>query len=635
MASIKAKNKDGDWVLITPRIGVQPYNDAPIKEDIQKLKDEKANREELVGKKTLEGGEVFNNTKNEAPAKDATAMGNNTHAKGEGSFTSGEGTTAKGYASSAMGENTIAENEAEHAVGVWNKSTKGASADQQTIDSIGIGTGVTHANAQETMRNGDLYIKNIGGYDGTNPDNSKTIQEIVNNTVPEAPIDGNYYTRKDGKWEQRKLTGYEDIYSYGVEWDITVSDPHLTRIGNPLLHKSLPVQSQYKGCVAKGKEIQYYLNPRTWEFKEDGVTASVLDGTEGTVKVHTPKFYGKSGINKYDKNKRWVRISLIRIDDTWVEIPEMLIDAYRCTVNQTGNKAESVVNTTPLYRGGGNRVDNDTFLSTDAFKTDLGKPRTAISRATMRGYAKNAGSELMCYDFYKWIFYWAYVIEYANFNAQESYKPELTAEGYHQGGLGPGCTTIANWGGYNGYYPLTPCGYCNEFGNFTGVKEMKLPEYTYMDKEQEKVQAPQTLQVARWRGFDNPFGDIWTNLDGIVLKREAANEDSKVYTTSDPSKFDDSLDNKIVAGIEVAKDGYIKAFDLGSTGEIIPSEVEGGSTTYMSDYHYCNVEYTELRPLWVGGRANHYGNAGLGYFRSYNSVTTADTTAGFRTLIRL
>ena len=25
------------------------------------------------------------------------------------------------------------------------------------------------------------------------------------------------------------------------------------------------------------------------------------------------------------------------------------------------------------------------------------------------------------------------------------------------------------------------------------------------------------FSVPRWRGFDNPFGDIWTNLDGIII----------------------------------------------------------------------------------------------------------------------
>lgn len=33
-----------------------------------------------------------------------------------------------------------------------------------------------------------------------------------------------------------------DMMSYGVEWDVTVADPTCTRIGNPLFHKSLPIQ---------------------------------------------------------------------------------------------------------------------------------------------------------------------------------------------------------------------------------------------------------------------------------------------------------------------------------------------------------------------------------------------------------
>lgn len=52
-----------------------------------------------------------------------------------------------------------------------------------------------------------------------------------------------------------------DMLSYGVEWDITVADPTCTRIGNPLFHKSLPIQSKYKGCVVKNGKLQYYLNP--------------------------------------------------------------------------------------------------------------------------------------------------------------------------------------------------------------------------------------------------------------------------------------------------------------------------------------------------------------------------------------
>ena len=428
-------------------------------------------------------------------------------------------------------------------------------------------------------------------------------------------------------------TGLEDIYSYGVEWDSTVADPTLTRIGNPLLHKSLPIQSQYKGCVANGAEISYYLNPNDWSQKADE-TPSVLDGTDGTVRVHIPKFYGKSGV---EGTKRWVRMSTIKMDNTWIEIPEMLVDAYRSTVDTTVSatpKAVSVVNTTAQFRGGGNRTANDTHLDTDAFRSDLGKPRTSISRANMRTYATNAGSEMLCYGYYKWIFYWAWVIEYATFNSQATYNANLTSDGYHQGGLGDGVTTWdgTNWNNYNGCYPLTPCGYCNDIGNFTGVKDLVIPETVINEST---TVASKTFKVPRWRGFDNPFGDIWTNLDGIILERTAANQPSSVYTTTDPTAFGDDNTAKgkmTVAGTEIASDGWIKDYDLGETGEIIPSVVGSSATTYMCDYHYCKASDTALRTLIVGGHALYGGVAGLGYFASDHGVGTADTTVGFRTL---
>ena len=425
----------------------------------------------------------------------------------------------------------------------------------------------------------------------------------------------------------------EDVYAYGVEWDVTVADPTLTRIGNPLLHKQLPIQSSFRGCVAQGPVIKYWLNPNNWAYKENG-EASVLDGTDGTVKVHSIKFYGKSGSKE---NKRWVKISTVKIDDTWVEIPELLIDAYRCTVDTTNSdtpKAVSVVNTSAEFRGGANRASMDDYLDSDKFRTDLGKPRTSVSRATMRTYAKNADSELLCYEYYKWIFYWCWVIEYATFNSQAAYNAELTSEGYHQGGLGDGVTTWdgTSWNNYNGYYPLTPCGYGNDIGNFTGIKDLVIPDTTVSDSI---TVATKTFKMPRWRGFDNPFGDIWTNLEGIVIKRNAANEDSNVYTTIDPEEFTDEIGSKSVAGIEVAKDGYIKAFDLGRTGEIIPSEVGGSTTTYMCDYHWCNSGSTALRTLLVGGHAHYGAYSGLCLFLSDDGVGYAYADVGFRTIIRL
>ena len=413
-----------------------------------------------------------------------------------------------------------------------------------------------------------------------------------------------------------------DMLSYGVEWDITVADPTCTRIGNPLLHKSLPIQSEYKGCVVKNGKLQYYLNPNDWSKKSNG-EPSHLDGTDGDVMIHTPRFYGKSGSNG---NKRWVRISTVQIDASWTEIPEMFISAYRITtfLDSDKGKVASVVNTTEGYRGGGDRANFDQYLSTDKFRTDLGKPRTGISRAAARTMANNSGQELLCYEFYKWIFYWNYVIEYANFNSQKEFNSELTSDGYHQGGLGPGLTTWDwnSWNTYNGNYAITPCGYTNEFGNFSGVKAIQL-------------QSPEkTLYANRWRGFENPFGDIWTNLEGIIIKRDAAKANSNVYTTTDISKYGDDYSLFDIAGVEIAQDGCIGTFDLGSKAEIIPSSITGSESTYKCDYHWCNADLVEKRTLVVGGGAFGGGGAGLGCFASDNGVGYAASDVGFRSLVR-
>lgn len=414
-----------------------------------------------------------------------------------------------------------------------------------------------------------------------------------------------------------------DMMSYGVEWDVTVADPTCTRIGNPLFHKSLPIQSEYKGCVVKNGKLQYYLNPNDWTKTSNGSNSN-LDGTDGDVMIRTPRFYGKSGSNG---NKRWVRISTVQIDTSWTEIPEMFISAYRNTVYTDGDttKVASVVSTDAKYRGGGRRSAYDEYLTTDQFKTDLGKPVSNISRATMRTYAAATGQELLCYEFYKWIFYWNYVIEYANFNSQKEFNSELTSDGYHQGGLGSGLTTWDwnQWSTYNGNYAITPCGYTNEFGNFSGVKAIQ-------------IQSPEkTLYANRWRGFENPFGDIWTNLEGIVIKRDTAKANSNVYTTTDVLKYGDDYSLFDIAGVEIAKDGWIGTFDLGSKAEIIPSSITGSESTYKCDYHWCNYDSVENRTLRVGGRADDGSPAGLGSFTSHSGVGYAYADVGFRSLVRV
>ena len=52
-----------------------------------------------------------------------------------------------------------------------------------------------------------------------------------------------------GIGQTRPQTPYD--YFYGIEWDVTVSNPKPTRIGKMELHASLPVQSLMRRCVLR------------------------------------------------------------------------------------------------------------------------------------------------------------------------------------------------------------------------------------------------------------------------------------------------------------------------------------------------------------------------------------------------
>lgn len=62
--------------------------------------------------------------------------------------------------------------------------------------------------------------------------------------------------------------------AYGIRWDsVNQATTACERIGNLELHKTLPIQSRFKVCIHKGKEIQYYCHPDDSRFVEDSKKA--------------------------------------------------------------------------------------------------------------------------------------------------------------------------------------------------------------------------------------------------------------------------------------------------------------------------------------------------------------------------
>lgn len=550
-------------------------------------------------------------------------------------------------------------------------------------------------------------------------------------TIPSNGRDGQVLMASNSKgvWADLNLL---DMVSYGVKWYPNVSDPTLIRVGNYTYHKTLPIQSNMKGCIynPKEKRVVYWLDENDWRFKKhkhivittfsndmnypinepatissndltsvllsvgigdpDGTGSSLindffiklngiickvvsneyvtssdniasttiipisdnlnipagsvtvelgarLDGYDGEVMVYVPEFY----IRSWDEeDRREVRISTVQIDDTWEHQPALFMGAYRDTVLNTvpedmgylstleANTAISVANNAAYCRGGNDNPANDALE--DIFRRQLGKCRTNIQRATFRTYARNAGKEIMSYRQYKNIMYWLYVVEYANFNSQAPYNAELTVEGFHQGGLGIGLTNVnaPDWYEYTRYYPISPNGYTNELGNGTGTKLIA-----------PLGPAPVgNVFATRWRGIENPFGDTFYNVDGIIIDADADNHPNNmnyVYTTDDPTKYGDTLAdiaNMVLSGLEVHTGGYTKEWDLGTTAEIIPRLMGGNTTEYKCDYHNIGRADTIPRTLILGSAANTRYENGLGGFNSFSNMNNFNADVGFRSV---
>lgn len=424
----------------------------------------------------------------------------------------------------------------------------------------------------------------------------------------------------DGESKKAKLATLlpylEEQCAYGIEYDVTVSSPDVTRIGNMALHKSLPIQNRMRGCLLNDDgNVVEYLNPTDW-------TGQTRDGSRGQVMVELPMYYRKF---ETEGNKRRVKISEYPLPG-YHQLKMKYPSAYEATVQRSTNKLCSVANDDADYRGGNNDSSKDA-----ASNTFLGRPATQISRTNFRTYARNRKSgstewNCMTYDIQKDLF-WLFAIEYATLNTQKAFNAQKDGNGYAQGGLGDGVTTLdwTKWGNFNGNYPFIPCGYTDSLGNGTGVVEFAMPtEYGEGGKK---------VSVPRYRGIENPFGHIWQWTDGINVQIEPGDDGlSKVFVCSDPSKFNDSnYDGYQHVGNEARTEAYVKSVIFGDGGEIMPDVVGGSSSTYFCDYHYTNIPTSvTLRGVLFGGYAYYGANAGFAFASSFNAPSHSTTYFGSR-----
>ena len=388
-----------------------------------------------------------------------------------------------------------------------------------------------------------------------------------------------------------KLLLDKERFAYGIEWDITVSDPHCTRIGNPELHRTLPLQSSMKGCLlADDGTVNEYL-------PEDDWSNSVLDGSKGQVMVELPDMYVKFE-SEGNKRRAWMSTMPLVGFHLW---KKCYVSAYEASIQRSTNKLCSVCNLDPDYRGGDNTAEWD-----GTYRSLLGIPVSNMSLSEFRIAARNRGSinwNCYMYHVHKMIT-WLYYVEYSCFNIQESFNSELSINGFRQGGLGIGCTNLNN----PPNKPITSfltCGLSNNLGNNSGVIF-----YTIPNEYENNFQ----VQIPRYRGIENVFGHLWKRLDGCYT--QFLNNIHTFWISTDINNIT-NYNSYINVGVLANNQGYVKEIILGQNGEIAPKIVKNlPNTMYFCDYCYNYMGTTPVSVLHnrIGGSIETGFNSGLVFF---------------------
>lgn len=418
-----------------------------------------------------------------------------------------------------------------------------------------------------------------------------------------------------------KLSRNENELWYGVKFDLAnSSSPDGVRTGNMEMHRTLPIQSKMRGCTINNDDnTKRYLKADDWNKWEDGVT--ITDGGNGMapeIMVEIPEHY---------------RL-LVATPDNTVEIrmSEYNLPGYTKVEKKYIGAYEGVINT--------NSVDTQNTLRSIAVSTLKLKPVVSNTRNQFQTFARGNNRtnnwNIYTYGAHRDLT-WLFVVEYATLNSQKAFNANLTAEGYHQGGLGEGVTTGTVTVNGATTYSFVPSGTTKSLGNGTGIIE-----YTHTNTNAEGTSTgTKVVNVPRYRGIENPFGHVWKNVIDVVV----AGTDNSVYICKDYTKFgtfeggtNPTAEQLIAAGYELqdfkestTTSQYVKKLVNNNQADLFPTVVGNGAsaTTYYCDYHWTSTTATP-RTLLIGGRSDYGSRAGLFSLHSFAGLGTSSAGVGTR-----
>lgn len=418
---------------------------------------------------------------------------------------------------------------------------------------------------------------------------------------------GDISTEWSPAWED--IPDLEERYAYGVEWDTASSSPDGVRVGNMQLHRELPVQSGMRGVVLDNNGgVYYYHEPTAWKM--------TFASKDYASMVEIPDHWYRIYITG---TKFKMMLSSIPLPG-YKHISKFYIGSSEAQMLRSLGLLMSDKTNSTDTRGGDNTSEWD-----NTYRSLLGCPVTNLTRDQFRQAARKRGSgwEMYTYNAHK-ILFWLFAVEYATLDSQKPFNAQKDANGFAQGGLGPGPTQMTDWTNFNNTNPLIPCGYTNEFGNGSGEK-------AYVVKNASGG-THATLMANRYRGIENPFGHIWKYTDGANIQVTTGDAGlSILWTTDDPSNFSDtSYTGYNKKGNICRTNGYAKKMLLGEDGDIVATEIGGSSSTCWCDYYYTYTSANRMQVVLVGGYADNGSTAGLAYVATAPAPSAASRDIGSR-----
>lgn len=418
-----------------------------------------------------------------------------------------------------------------------------------------------------------------------------------------------------------KLSRNENELWYGVKFDLAnSSSPDGVRTGNMEMHKTLPIQSKMRGCTINNDDnTKRYLKADDWNKWEDGVT--ITDDGNGRapeIMVEIPEHY---------------RL-LVATPDNTVEIrmSEYNLPGYTKVEKKYIGAYEGVINT--------GSADTQNALRSIAVSTLKLKPVVSNTRNQFQTFARGDNRtnnwNIYTYGAHRDLT-WLFVVEYATLNSQKAFNANLTAEGYHQGGLGEGVTTGTVTVNGATTYSFVPSGTTKSLGNGTGIIE-----YTHTNTNAEGTSTgTKVVNVPRYRGIENPFGHVGKNVIDVVV----AGTDNSVYICKDYTKFgtfeggdNPTAEQLIAAGYELQDfkestitSQYVKKLVNNNQADLFSTVVGNGAsaTTYYCDYHWTSATATP-RTLLIGGNSGNGSGAGLFFLSSHSGLGASGALVGTR-----